>query len=127
MQVLVRDNNVDQALKALKKKMQREGIFREMKLRGHYEKPSRTQSAGEGGSDPPRPQAGAQAIAARGITAEQAQAHWPGRTWGGQDGRPPCPAVRLNRVSGRRIGPVFLRGAGIEARVIVLASRLIII
>ena len=40
MQVLVRDNNVDQALRALKKKMQREGIFREMKLRGHYEKPS---------------------------------------------------------------------------------------
>ena len=40
MQVLVRDNNVDHALKALKKKMQREGIFREMKLRGHYEKPS---------------------------------------------------------------------------------------
>ena len=40
VQVLVRDNNVDQALKALKKKMQREGIFREMKLRGHYEKPS---------------------------------------------------------------------------------------
>ncbi len=40
MQVLVRDNNVDQALKVLKKKMQREGIFREMKLRKHYEKPS---------------------------------------------------------------------------------------
>ena len=40
MQVTVRDNNVDQALKALKKKMQREGIFREMKLRNHYEKPS---------------------------------------------------------------------------------------
>ena len=40
MQVLVRDNNVDQALKALKKKMQREGLFREMKLRNHYEKPS---------------------------------------------------------------------------------------
>ena len=39
MQVLVRDNNVDQALKALKK-MQREGVFREMKLRRHYEKPS---------------------------------------------------------------------------------------
>ena len=34
MQVFVRDNNVDQALKVLKKKMQREGIFREMKLRG---------------------------------------------------------------------------------------------
>ena len=38
--VSVRDNNVDQALKVLKKKMQREGIFREMKLRRHYEKPS---------------------------------------------------------------------------------------
>ncbi len=40
MQVLVRDNNVDQALKVLKKKMQREGVFREMKLRNFYEKPS---------------------------------------------------------------------------------------
>jgi small subunit ribosomal protein S21 len=40
VQVFVRDNNVDQALKALKKKMQREGLFREMRLRGHYEKPS---------------------------------------------------------------------------------------
>ena len=40
VQVLVRDNNVDQALKVLKKKMQREGVFREMKLHGHYEKPS---------------------------------------------------------------------------------------
>jgi small subunit ribosomal protein S21 len=38
--VLVRDNNVDQALRALKKKMQREGIFREMKLRRNFEKPS---------------------------------------------------------------------------------------
>jgi small subunit ribosomal protein S21 len=40
VQVLVRDNNIDQALKALKRKLQREGVFREMKLRGHYEKPS---------------------------------------------------------------------------------------
>ncbi|MCH7486938.1 MAG: 30S ribosomal protein S21 [Proteobacteria bacterium] len=40
MQVTVRDNNVDQALKVLKKKMQREGVFREMKLRRAYEKPS---------------------------------------------------------------------------------------
>lgn len=38
--VHVRDNNVDQALRALKKKMQREGLFREMKLRRDYEKPS---------------------------------------------------------------------------------------
>ncbi|MGP1254460.1 30S ribosomal protein S21 [Algihabitans albus] len=40
MHVTVRENNVDQALRALKKKMQREGIFREMKLRRHFEKPS---------------------------------------------------------------------------------------
>lgn len=40
VEVNVRDNNIDQALRALKKKMQREGIFREMKMRRHYEKPS---------------------------------------------------------------------------------------
>jgi len=38
--VTVRDNNVEQALKALKKKLQREGVFREMKRRRAYEKPS---------------------------------------------------------------------------------------
>ncbi|MET3613967.1 small subunit ribosomal protein S21 [Rhizobium aquaticum] len=40
MQVIVRDNNVDQALRVLKKKMQREGVFREMRARSSYEKPS---------------------------------------------------------------------------------------
>ncbi len=40
MQVIVRDNNVEQALRAMKKKLQREGIFREMKLRKNFEKPS---------------------------------------------------------------------------------------
>ncbi len=40
MRVFVRDNNVDQALRVLKKKMQREGVFREMKQRRSYEKPS---------------------------------------------------------------------------------------
>ena len=40
LQVLVRENNVDQALRVLKKRMQREGIFREMKLRSFYEKRS---------------------------------------------------------------------------------------
>jgi small subunit ribosomal protein S21 len=40
VEVTVRDNNVDQALRALKKKMQREGIYREMKVRRHFEKPS---------------------------------------------------------------------------------------
>ena len=38
--VNVKDNNVEQALRSLKKKMQREGLFKEMKLRRHYEKPS---------------------------------------------------------------------------------------
>ncbi len=38
--VTVRDNNVEQALRVLKKKMQREGIFREMKMRRDFEKPS---------------------------------------------------------------------------------------
>ena len=40
MQVLVRDNNIEQALRVLKKRLQREGVFREMKLRKYYEKPS---------------------------------------------------------------------------------------
>jgi len=40
LQILVRDNNIDQALRVLKKKMQREGIFREMRQRRSYEKPS---------------------------------------------------------------------------------------
>ena len=87
MQVLVRDNNVDQALKALKKKMQREGIFREMKLRGHYRKTIGKEGAGEGGSDPPGPQAGAQDCAARGLLADEAARGsrrrwpWPRRRW----------------------------------------------
>jgi small subunit ribosomal protein S21 len=40
VQIFVRDNNVEQALRVLKKKLQREGIFREMKMRKHFEKPS---------------------------------------------------------------------------------------
>jgi ribosomal protein S21 len=40
LQVFVRDNNAEQALKVLKKKMQREGVFREMKHRKAYEKTS---------------------------------------------------------------------------------------
>jgi small subunit ribosomal protein S21 len=49
LQVIVRDNNVDQALRVLKKKLQREGLFREMKRRRAYEKPSekRTREKGE--------------------------------------------------------------------------------
>lgn len=40
LQIFVRDNNIDQALRMLKRKMQREGVFREMKRRRFYEKPS---------------------------------------------------------------------------------------
>ena len=40
LQVNVKDNNIEQALRSMKKKLQREGLFKEMKLRKHYEKPS---------------------------------------------------------------------------------------
>ena len=40
IKIEVKDNNVEQALRSLKKKMQREGLYKEMKLRKHYEKPS---------------------------------------------------------------------------------------
>ncbi|MGI9408666.1 MAG: 30S ribosomal protein S21 [Hyphomicrobiaceae bacterium] len=48
MQVTVRDNNIDQALKVLKKKMQREGLFREMRQRKFYEKPSEKRARQKG-------------------------------------------------------------------------------
>ena len=44
MQVSVRENNVDQALRVLKKKLQRGGVIREMKLKQHFEKPSEKQA-----------------------------------------------------------------------------------
>ena len=66
MQVIIRDNNMDQALKALKKKLQREGVFREMKLRRHYEKPSERRAAKPPRLSP-RPQGRAQAPQARGL------------------------------------------------------------
>ena len=40
MQVFVRDNNIDQALRVLKKRLQREGLFRELKAKRAHEKPS---------------------------------------------------------------------------------------
>ncbi len=39
LQVNVKDNNLEHALRSLKKKMQREGLYEEMKLRKHFEKP----------------------------------------------------------------------------------------
>jgi small subunit ribosomal protein S21 len=53
LQVFVRDNNVDQALRALERKMQREGVFREMKRRRFYEKPSEINGARKERSNPP--------------------------------------------------------------------------
>ena len=40
MLVTVRDNNVEQALRVLKKKLQKEGVLKELKSRQYYEKPS---------------------------------------------------------------------------------------
>jgi small subunit ribosomal protein S21 len=40
MRILVRDNNVEQALRFMKKKMQREGLFRELRMKEAFEKPS---------------------------------------------------------------------------------------
>ena len=77
VQVFVRDNNVDQALKALKRKMQREGVFREMKLRKHYEKPQE-ESPRKGGSYSPRPKACPQKITAGGSAAGDETSDGPG-------------------------------------------------
>ena len=65
VQIFVRDNNVDQALKALKKKMQREGNFREMKRHVHYEKPSEKRARQQAEAVRRAPQAGPQARPAR--------------------------------------------------------------
>ncbi len=48
LHILVRDNNVDQALKVLKKKLQREGVFRELKRQRYYEKPSERKAREKG-------------------------------------------------------------------------------
>ena len=40
IEVTVRDNNVEKALRVLKKKLQKDGLFRDLRLRQHYEKPS---------------------------------------------------------------------------------------
>jgi small subunit ribosomal protein S21 len=73
VQVLVRDNNIDQALRALKKKMQREGLFREMKLHDHYEKPSERKTREKAEAIRRAPQGRTQENAARGSAADEAQ------------------------------------------------------
>ncbi len=111
MQVIVRDNNVEQALKALKKKLQREGVFREMKLRRHYEKPSERRAREGRRGHPPRPQGGAQAAGARRLLNRR-RGHpascrarragsTPARRWCVRAGRSSsATAVRFERASG---------------------------
>ena len=69
MQVSVRDNNVDQALKVLKKKMQREGIFRELKMKDAYEKPSIKKAREQAEAVRRARQVGPQEVAARRFAA----------------------------------------------------------
>lgn len=93
MQVLVRDNNIDQALRVLKKKMQREGVFREMKRRRFYEKPSEKANREQ-----------AEAIRrARKVARKKAQRE-------GLIAAPPTKKVPLGRPTGR--GPFSVAGAG---------------
>ena len=40
MNVRVYENNIEKALKVLKRQLQREGLFKEIKKRSSYEKPS---------------------------------------------------------------------------------------
>ena len=43
MEVKVFGNNVEKALKIFKRQLQKEGVFREVKRRAHFEKPSEKQ------------------------------------------------------------------------------------
>ena len=40
IKIEVKDNNVEQALRVLKRKLQRDGFFKIVKLKNNYEKPS---------------------------------------------------------------------------------------
>ena len=40
IKIEVKDNNVEQALRVLKRKLQRDGFFKIVKLKSNYEKPS---------------------------------------------------------------------------------------
>jgi small subunit ribosomal protein S21 len=90
LQVFVRDNNVDQALRVLKKKMQREGVFREMKRRRFYEKPS-SKATREKGEAVRRARKAARKQAIReGLIAAPAKKKLDGR---GRPGAPPRPGA----------------------------------
>src|SRR5262249_8364703 len=96
MQVLVRDNNIDQALRVLKKKMQREGIFREMKQRRFYEKPSERSTRGKAEAGRPARQLARQPAQRGGLIPAPKKKVLPGRgpgarlgAGGGAGPRPP--------------------------------------
>ena len=91
MQVLVRDNNVDQALKALKKKMQREGIFREMKLRGHYEKPSERKAREKAEAIRRARKLARKRLQREGLLPAKPKPLAPGQNGGGRSGPPRAP------------------------------------
>ena len=40
IKIEVKDNNIEQALRVLKRKLQREGFFKVIKMKSNYEKPS---------------------------------------------------------------------------------------
>ena len=40
IKIEVKDNNIEQALRILKRKLQRDGFFKNIKLKNTYEKPS---------------------------------------------------------------------------------------
>ena len=69
MQVFVRDNDVDYALRQLKRKLRREGLFRELKRRRAYEKPSERRAREKIEFDAQAAQGAAQAARARGLLA----------------------------------------------------------
>jgi small subunit ribosomal protein S21 len=97
VQVFVRDNNVDQALKALKRKMQREGVFRDMKLRKHYEKPSERKVRER-----------AEAIRrARKLARKKLQ----------REGLLPPAKPRVERTAGGRAGPAAQRNLAVDCSV----------
>lgn len=47
MEIKVNENNVEGALKVLKRELQKEGLFREIKRRKSYGKPSEKENANE--------------------------------------------------------------------------------
>jgi small subunit ribosomal protein S21 len=102
VQVFVRDNNVDQALRALKRKLQREGVFREMKLRKHYEKPSEKKVCER-----------AEAVRrARKLARKKLQ----------REGLLPPTKPRVDRTAGGRAGPSLFLASGLDGA---LAKKLL--